>query len=86
MSEHAKVATPRSLYDDSLTTIETVLGEHSFHRTRGMASHPRDHVGIGVQRDGHGSVAQEFLDVLGVHVASQQRRTGMTQVVEAYLQ
>ena len=85
MPEHAEVATPPSRFDDSLTTIETVLGEHAFHRARGMASHPGDHVGIGVQRDGHGSVAQEFLDVLGVHVAGeQQRRAGMTEVVEAY--
>jgi hypothetical protein len=60
-----------ALFDDSLTTVGATLGEYVFHRTRGMVSHPWDHVGIGVQRDRHGGMAQEFLDVLGVYVAAQ---------------
>jgi hypothetical protein len=66
--------------DDSLTTVGTVLREHVFHCTCGMVSHPGDHVGIGVERDRYGGVSEELLDVLGVHVASeQQRRAGVTQ-------
>ena len=85
MPERAKVDTPPNPFDDNLTTVETALGEHVFHRTRGMASHPGHDVGVGVQRDCCGGVAEEFLDILGVHVAGeQQRRAGMTEVVEAY--
>ena len=54
-----------------LTTVEAALGEYVFHDTCGMVSHPRDHVRIGVQRDRHGGVAQEFLDVLGMYVTGQ---------------
>ena len=72
--------------DDSLTKVGATLGEYVLHRTRGMVSHPWDHVGIGVQRNRHSSMAQEFLDVLWVYIAAQQqRRAGVTQVVEAYL-
>jgi hypothetical protein len=46
----------------SLTTVGAALGEYVLHRTHGMVAHPGDHVGIGVERDRHGSVAQEFLD------------------------
>ena len=50
-----------------------------------MVAHPGDHVGIGVERDRHGGVAQEFMDIRGVDVANeQQRRAGVTQVVDAY--
>jgi hypothetical protein len=63
-----------------LTTVGTTPEEHVFQCMRGMVPHPGDHVGIGVQRDLHGSVVEEFLDELGVHVAShQQGRAGMTQ-------
>ena len=42
-------------------------------------------MGIGVERDRHGGVAQEFVDIFGVHIANeQQRRAGVTQVVDAY--
>src|SRR5215208_861605 len=75
-----------ALLDDRLTRVGTALGEYVFHRTRVMGSHSGDHVGIDVERDRHGGVAQEFLDVLGVHVAAQQqRRAGVPQVVKAYL-
>ena len=72
--------------DDSLTKVGATLGEYVLHRTRGMVSHPWDHVGIGVQRNRHSSMAQEFLDVLWVYIAAQQqRRARVAQVVEAYL-
>ena len=54
-----------------LTTVGATLGEYVLHRTRGMVSHPWNHVGTGVQCDRHGGVAQQFLDVLGVYITAQ---------------
>ena len=60
-----------TLLDDNLTTAGTALGEYVFHRTRSVVSHTGDHVGIGIQRDRHGGMAQKLLDVLGMYVTAQ---------------
>jgi hypothetical protein len=49
-----------------------------------VVSHPGDHVGIGVERDRHGGVAQELLDVFGVDVSEQkQRRARVPEIMKA---
>jgi hypothetical protein len=69
-----------------LTTVDAALGKHAFHRTRSVIAHSGAHVRIGIQHYRHGGVAQESLDVLGMHVGSQQwRRAGAAQAVEAHL-
>src|SRR5215211_3136217 len=63
-----------------------IIAQSVFHRARSHLLHSRYHVAVGVQRDGDGRVPEHLGDYLRVDAFSQEeRRTGVPEVVEAYV-
>ncbi len=52
----------------------------------GALLHRREHMRVGVERDGYGGVPQHLREDLGVHVLGQEQGSArVPEVVEAYL-
>jgi hypothetical protein len=56
------------------------LRKYVLHGSGGLICHARQHVGVGVQSDRYGGVAQEFLHEFGVHASTEQE--GGARVIE----
>ena len=62
------------------------LRKYVLHGSGGLICHARQHVGVGVQSDRYGGVAQGFLHEFGVHASTEQEGGArVPEVVEAYV-